>query len=263
MKPSPIPFAPLYEAQFVNETSRLAIQAQASLGDKAPVQVAPQYSRDPDEHEFYLLGVGKALAEVLTCCEHLQNIPALLTNFRESESTKKVGLNRQRHIVYHIESYIIRVQGLFDRVLKLLDAVFHLLNAPRNCRSHIILKNRKVVHHQKVLASVKQLDKLLNKYAVTRNEVIHEASFQEDRLRRLEMYYIAQTESQLDPTFPQRDYPGLIRELAREIVKEKKVEFMEFNLQLSSAIQELLSNLYPCYIAEEKALRLRLGKAAT
>lgn len=263
MKPSPLPFSPLYETEFVSETTRSAIHVQASLVDQAPIRIEPQYACAPDEHEFYLLGVGKALVEVLTCCEHLQNIPEMLTSFRETSSAKRFGINLQRHIVYHVESYIIRVQGLFDRVLKLLDAVFHLLNDPRNCRSHIILKNVKVKHHQEVLASVKRLGKLLDRYAVKRNEVIHEASFQEDRLRTLEMYYIAEAASRQDSSFPKRDYAALIRELSREIVSEKKNEFMEFNMRLASALQELLAVLHPCYKAEERALRLRVGKPAT
>lgn len=263
MKLPPLPFSSLYEAEFVTEATRSAIQVQSSLVDRAPIRVEPQYTSEPDEHEFYLLGVGKALVEVLTCCEHLQNIPAMLTSYRETASTKRVGINRQRHIVYHVESYIIRVQGLFDRVLKLLDSVFHLLNDPRNCRSHVVLKNAKVKHHQEVLASVKRLEKLLGKYAAKRNEVIHEASFQEDQLRMLEMYYIADAASRQDSSFPKRDYAEMIRELSTEIVSEKKHEFMEFNVQLAASVQELFAVLYPCYKAEERALRLRVGKPAT
>ncbi len=255
-----LPFAKLQILPFVNEVTRAAVQSQVELRDRYPIRVQPHYERDPDEHEFYLLGVGKALVEVLTCCEHLQNIPLLLSNYHETPSMKRAGINRQRHIVFHIESYIIRVQGIFDRVLKLMDAVFHLLNDPKNCRPHIILKNVKVKHHDPVLSAVKKLEKLLDRYAAQRNEVIHAGSFQEDRLRVLEMYYVLENAERVEGKQPSRDYAGLKSEMSREIVTEKKKEFTAFNAELAACLIEVFAALAPCYTREEHVLRLRLGK---
>jgi hypothetical protein len=44
-----------------------AVKVQKSLNDRHPVRIDPHYERDPDEHEFYLLTVGHALAELPTC----------------------------------------------------------------------------------------------------------------------------------------------------------------------------------------------------
>jgi len=255
-----LPFAELQVLPFVNDVFRAAMRSQVELRDSHPARVKPHYDRDPDEHEFYLLGVGKAIAELLTCCEHLQNIPLFLSNYHETPSMKRAGINRQRHIVFHIESYIIRVQGLFDRVLKLIDAVFHLLNDPKNCRSHIILKNVKVKHHATVLSTVKKLKKLLERYAEQRNEVIHAGSFQEDRLRILEMYYIVENSERIEGKPPSFDYAGLKSEMTREIVTDKKKEFTAFNVELAACLIEVFVVLAPCYTREEHALRLRLEK---
>ena len=176
---------------------------------------------------------------------------------------KRAGINRQKHIVFHVESYIIRVQSLFDRVLKLVDAVFHLLNDAKNCRPHVILKNIKVKHHEPVLRSIKKLEKLLDRYASQRNEVIHAGSFQEDRLRVLELYYVLENAERLGGRTLPRGYAGRRNEMAREIVREKKSEFTVFNAELAAALIEVLNALSPCYKTEEHALRLRLEKQAT
>lgn len=87
VKPSIAPFESLCVNEFVNDATRLAVQVQATL-DRAPIRVAPDHIRDTDEHEFYLPGVAKVLAEVLTSCEHMQHIPAMLASDRESPATK-------------------------------------------------------------------------------------------------------------------------------------------------------------------------------
>lgn len=258
--PRKLPFAELQISHFVKDVFRAAMHSQVELGDRHPARVKPHYERDPDEHEFYMLKVGNALAALLTCCEHLQNIPLFLSNYHETPSMKHAGINRKRHIVFHIESYIIRVQGLFDRVLKLIDAIFHLLNDPKNCRSHIILKNLKVKHHATVLSAVKKLEKLLERYAEQRNEVIHAGSFQEDRLRILEMYYIVEDAERIEGKPPSFDYADLKSGMTREIVTDKKKEFKAFNVELAACLIEVFAVLAPCYTKEEHALRLRLGK---
>ncbi len=254
------PFSELQVHPFVKDALRAAMSSQEALGDSHPGRVKPHYNREPDEHEFYLLGVGKAIAELLTCCEHLQNIPLFLSNYHETTSMKRAGINRQKHIVFHIESYIIRVQGLFDRVLKLIDAVFHLLNDPKNCRPHIILKNVKVKHYTTVPKTVKRLEKLLERYAEQRNEVIHSGSFQEDRLRMLEMYYIVENAEHIEGKTSSFDYASLKSEMTRKIVTDKKNEFSAFNIELAACLIDVIAVLVPCYTREEHALRLRLRK---
>lgn len=247
--------------KFVQRALLRAVDVQKALGDRAPTKIEAEYSRDPGEHEFFLLGVGHCTAELLTCCEHLEHIPLYVSNYHETPSMKKAGINRHKHIVYQIEGYLVRAQSLFDRMLKLVDAVFHLLNAPQNCRSTIILKNLKV-KRTRVPIELKRLEKLLGRYATSRNEVVHHHSFKDDRLRVLEMYHIIQDIEPSNPAARRRDYSEIRKERTEEIVRKKKREFLEFNEQLAQAIIAVLDALEPHYKREERGLRVRLGKPA-
>ena len=118
--------------RFVDKVLRSTFEAQRGLKDNALIRVEPEYERDPNEHEFYLLRIGKCLVDLLTCCEHLEHIPLYISNYRETSAMKKAGITRHKHLVLHIEDYLIRVSGLQDRCVKLIDAAFHLLNDSRN-----------------------------------------------------------------------------------------------------------------------------------
>ena len=246
---------------FVQRAMFSAVDIQKSLGDRAPTKIQPKYSRDPDEHEFFLLGVGHCIAELLTCCEHLEAIPFYISNYRETPSMRKAGINRHKHIVYHIEGHLVRTQAVFDRILKLVDAVFHLLNAPQNCRETVVLKNLKV-KRTRVPTALKRLDKLLSPYAASRNEVVHHHAFKDDRLRVLEMFHIVADMKASSADAQRRDYSDIRKELTEAIIREKKKEFLKFNLQLAQAIIAVLDTLEPHYDREERGLRLRLGKPA-
>ncbi|MEM5285675.1 hypothetical protein ACFQ3P_14455 [Paraburkholderia sabiae] len=116
-----------------------AFNVGVELGDATPVRVEASDSRDPDEHEFYLLRVGHALAQVFALCEQLADIPAYIKHARVTKALRSAGIHRHDLLVYHLENYFVRCQGLYDRTLTLVDAVFHLLNAPtqkeRLCRA--------------------------------------------------------------------------------------------------------------------------------
>jgi hypothetical protein len=252
--------AALREHSFVDEVFRKAIIVQKSLGDKSLIKVEPNYQRDPDEHEFFLIRVGSCVAELITCCDQLSHIPLYLGNHRQTPSMMRAGINRHAQIVYHIESYIIRTQGLYDRVLKLVDATFHLLNAPRACRADVVLQNLKV-KRTKVPAATKRLEKLLSRYSKVRNEVVHHHSVKDDELRRLEMYGLYEQRQRAGILSGHRNISAVKRELTQNILRDKKREFAEFNQELADAIIEVIDSLAPCYKKEDQALRRRLGKS--
>jgi hypothetical protein len=64
-----------------------AVTVQKLLNDRHPVKVNPQYERDPDEHEFFLIRVGSALAELLNLCEQLSHVGVYMTRFSSTPAT--------------------------------------------------------------------------------------------------------------------------------------------------------------------------------
>ena len=82
--------------------------------------IGPDYIRDPDEYEFFLICVAHRTAEVLNCCQQLAHIPIYLTSYSETRKMVRAGITRHSAIVYRIENYVLRTQSLLDRVLKLV-----------------------------------------------------------------------------------------------------------------------------------------------
>jgi len=236
--------------------------ASRPLGDRSRVSVVPDYTRDPDEHEFFLLRTAACLVEVLNCCHQLNQIPLYLGNHRQTRAMKKVAINRHSLIVYHVENYIIRTQSLLDRMLKLVDAVFHLLNAPRNCQFDVIVKNVKV-EVSDVPESIKRLRKLLGRYSPVRNEVIHQHSIKEDDLRILDLYFLLERWEEISPRQNRSNVSESVKDMTQEVLSKRKYEFSNFNKELADAISQIFEMLAPYYSREEKALRLRLSKPSS
>jgi hypothetical protein len=253
------PFDSILSLPFVDQVTGAAVKIAAALGDKA-ANVKAVFNRDPDEHEFFMLNVGASISHLLTLCEHLRVIPILLTNYRTTPSMTKMVVTRHTHVVFHIEGYLIRVQGVLDRALKLINAAFHLCNSDRNCTEHVLLKNAKVEHHAEVGVAFKALKKAVDRYRVERNEVVHAKHFMEQRLRHAELYDVVARSRELDGDPSAKDLMKASDELVRELASEKKWEFETFNVELARHLKALFEALAPIYAAEEVALRLRLGK---
>jgi Cthe_2314-like HEPN len=244
---------------FVRNVLQKGVAVTQLLGDRHPSRVVPEYSREPDEHEFFLLGVSVSMVEVLNCCHQLHQIPILLTNHRQTASMGKAGINRHSQLVYHIENYLIRTQSLLDRILKLVDAVFHLTNDPRHCRYDVVMRNVKI-QVSDILLPLKELKKVLDRYAITRNEIIHHHSITDDSLRRLDMYFLADRWERLSPRENIPDIGALIKETVFEVLWFKKREFTAFNRQMAELLEHIFYKLVPYYTREERALRARLAK---
>jgi Cthe_2314-like HEPN len=244
---------------FVRDVLDKGAKVTASLGDRAPSRITPEYAREPDEHEFFLMGVASCLCEVLTCWHQLEQIPILLSNHRQTVAMGKAGINRHSLIVYHVENYVIRTQSLLDRMLKLVNAVFHLTNAPRHCRYDVVTQNVKI-QVSDIPESLKSLRKLLDRYSGVRNEIIHHHSIKEDALHRLDMFFLLERWERLDPKEKPSNISPLIKDTIFEILWFKKRDFLAFNKEIAASIALILDKLAPYYAREELALRLRLSK---
>lgn len=119
------------------------------LEDSKPFKVEPAWKREPYEDEYYQLTVGSALATLLNACQQLTDSVLYLSAFTPSKRMKQHGVTRQRHVQYCIESYIVRVQSIYDKLLVLVDAVFHLGNANESIgHNSIVTHSRQNVWHR-------------------------------------------------------------------------------------------------------------------
>ena len=253
----------LHSHPLVKQALFEAVRTQKNLNDRNPIRVDPDYERDPDEHEFYLISVGHALAELLNLCEQVSHVAAYLSRFAQNAATKRVGITRDKHILYHIENRLIRLHSAFDRCLQLVDAVFHLTNAPAALSQSVIASNLKV-KRTTVAKKLKNIRNLLGPTIDTRNDVIHHHAYKEDKLRELEMFCLAERAFASEESGP-LGKPYLrsrIRELSRDLVKKKPSEFAKMNAELFAEITELLTALQPIYTREKALVEVRINAEA-
>ena len=195
----------------------------------------------------------------MNLCEQLSHVPLYVSRFTQTVATRRSGITRDKHLLYHIENHLIRLHSAFDRCLLLVDAVFHLLNAPAALSPTVIASNLKV-KRTAVPKRLKAIRKVLGPSIDTRNDVIHHHAYKEDTLRELEMFCLAETILPPEKSGPLRKtyLRSRVRELTHQLVKTKRRELAQLNADLFSAIGELLSELHPLYRREKALVEARV-----
>jgi hypothetical protein len=255
---TPTPVEDLHSHPLVQEVFPEAVRIQKALKDRNPIRVEPDYERDPDEHEFYVLAVGHALAELPNLAEQIAHAALYLSRFTQTAATRRAGITRDKHLLYHIENRLIRLHSAFDRSLFLVDAVFHLTNAPAAVSFSVVASNLRV-KRTAVSKKLKAIRKVLGPTIDTRNEVIHHHAFKDDTLRELQMYCLFESMPDDSEPFTKSNVRGRIRELTRDLVRKKTTEFAQVDADLLSAMADLLTELLPIYRREKGIIRARVG----
>lgn len=178
---------------------------------------------------------------------------------------KKAGITRPDYLVFHIENYVIRTHMLYERILQLLNAVFHLLNDDGECTHDVIIGNLKV-KRTGLPTVMRALKKLLRKYAPVRNQVIHHTSYMDDAIRTLGIIHHRllgnPSLQQEDPEFP-FDRQRFVNIRANRIVRVKAQEYASFDAKLFSKLLPLLDQLQEHYETEKEQLRTVAGHEDT
>lgn len=216
--------------------------------------------RLPDEHEYFVLRVGNTLSQLLTCCEQLEHGLHFIANYRETDAMKKAGITRAGHLRYNVENYLIRSQVLYDRALRLADAVFHLRNGEAQCTHATIVNNVKVAHTG-VPKALKSLRKVLARFVEARHEIIHRGTFQDEELERIEMITILEQESEgesLDQAL--RNLPEVRKEWTRALISSRKRRYRRFNSTAFQAVSDLLDELSDQFDQENRRMAQLHGK---
>jgi hypothetical protein len=105
---------------FVDRAMSEAIAVHLKLLPKGG-RLDADYLRDPEEHEYYLIEVGRMLAHLTTCYEQMEHAVEFLSDFSYSKRMRERGIRRHHHLLYNVENYIIRTQALYDRLLQLVN----------------------------------------------------------------------------------------------------------------------------------------------
>lgn len=215
-----------------------------------------------DEYEFYLMRVGNRLATLLSHCEQLAHAILFMSNYRRTPSLARAGISRTKHLRYNVENYIIRTQTLYDLVLKLIDAVFHLTNADSQCRHATIIQNVKVKQSQ-IPTVLKPLRKKLTEFEQARHTVVHRGGYQDEDLYRLELY------TELEDSYRRSgdDIPDDMRfvpdermEMTQQFVRKRKAQYTRFNSRVFQLLSNVLEVLPNRFIEEQRRLYRLTGR---
>jgi Cthe_2314-like HEPN len=141
----------------------------------------------PDEHQFYIQRVGFCLAHTLRWCKQLTLAVEFMGNFDHS---KAGNASKADHLIYNIENYIIRLNSILDRILQLVNALFHIGMNEEHVSYSAIVSNDKIVHRPEIQARIKELHKFLRTHAQARHALVHKHSLMDDEIDRIELFYL-------------------------------------------------------------------------
>ena len=118
----------------------------------------------PDEHEFYMWRVGSALAALLSASDRLNHSVLFLSAYRQTKALQEARITRTDHLIFGIENFIIRTQVIYDRVLRLVDAVFHLMNDEQMLSHELVIRNIRI-RHSAIVPILKRIRKKTRQYS--------------------------------------------------------------------------------------------------
>lgn len=208
-----------------------------------------------DELQFYIVRVGYSIAHTLTWVQQLHHAVLFIGDFGYDRRLRDEGINRSHHLIYNVENYLVRLQSVYDRLLQLTNAVFHICMSNELVSHGLIVSNLHVAR-TKVPQLLKAVRKTIQGKAEDRNTIVHKHSYMDPKLRRLELLYTL-TEETWRPRRPEITYKNLCRvrsQQMREVTAAKKEEFDAINAALVHALLPLLTELHVQYEARKKRL---------
>lgn len=230
----------------------------------AEEQGADENGEDVDEYQFYVIRVGYCLAQIMTWVEQLDHAVYYLSDYSYRKQAQEEGINRARHLIYNVENYLIRLHSVYDRALQLTNSVFHLGISDESVGHSVIVSNMKVARTD-VKGMLRKLKRECEKRAQERHAIVHRESHREDKLRRLELFYMFDRET-WEQGNDDSSFDGLAHirtQLMKEVVAEKKEEFIELNKSIFEAVESLFNGLHQEYLKERNRLHVYVyGKSA-
>jgi hypothetical protein len=199
------------------------------------------------ECQYYIQKVGFYLVNTTSWCKQLDLAIELLSNFDYSrKETKRTG-----HLIYNIENYLIRIKSVHDRLLQLVNAVFHLCINEANVNHGVIVSNYKVQHRPEILKAIKAVSKYLSEHEQIRHTLIHRHSLLDKDLKKIELFYMNNFEH-IDDQAQVKAYKYVRTEHLKRFLTDKKSEFRQINRDLYKLVNTLFIELKPEYDRQKK-----------
>ena len=209
---------------------------------KTGFKIDTEYKRTPTEYEYYLIGVGQSLAHLFSIIQQMEHTILYFSAFSPTKRMDEAGINRHSHLLWAIENYIIRTKSFYDRLLILIDRVFDFQNEGIYI-SHSSIVSNKHIKLTDIPGKVRPIKKALKKYYNDRNTIIHEQTYLDEELRKIEGLTLILDNDEIEND----DLKEELQFYTRKYVKKKTQEFSRTNIKLCQLTSELFESLYNIY----------------
>jgi len=197
-----------------------------------------------DELEYYIHNVGFYTYYFIKLLKQLDFAVDFLSNYDYKPNLK---YNRIDHLTYNIENYIIRYQSVLDRLLQLINSVFHLTVDENNVNNNVIMSNLKV-KKSAIPSKFSPIKNQIRKFCYDRNTIIHKNSYLEKRLREFEYYY-SDSNNNID-----NEVKAFRTRILKDYIKKNREKFLKNNQDLFKLIPDLFDELLIEYKKQREIL---------
>lgn len=192
------------------------------------------------EKESYANDILLSANNIIECSQIYFSIE-LLSGFRKKKNGK---MNRHDYIVFMIENFYLRITSILDRSLRFANILFEIGLPERECRESTIIKNNKV-KNTKVESSLKEINKFISKFKMTRNQITHSEGFYDKKLQSVATYYFLLETDEFDNF---KKYDHIYKTETDNYIKGKKAELTDITVQIEKLVSDLFDNVYPIVI---------------
>lgn len=151
------------------------------------LKARPQPKRTLSRLEYYLSKCGYCSSNVISYIQKIEHIGLFIEDGTLPKKYKENDICSHEVLLYNIENFIIRTQGLQERLLCLIDAVLNLGNDSENISFNLI-KNNSHVNFLSLDDDLTKIKKISKKYQYDRNGIVHERNYLDDEIGMLQLY---------------------------------------------------------------------------
>jgi len=191
------------------------------------------------DYEYYTHNVAFYLKHTIDWCKQLDYIILFMSSFYP----KKGGTLKGRFQLYNVENYYIRLNGVYDRVLQLINAIFNLGLHKEDVRNNKVLNNEMIKQNIDVYLSLKRLKKNIEKHTQKRHLILHKHSMLDKEMLFIELLYLEEMRNYFNCPHKKTIRANHLK----SFTKNKKIEFNNTNKQLSKEMDGLFNCLFKEY----------------
>jgi hypothetical protein len=190
--------------------------------------------------------------ELVAACDQLYYALAYLSGYRQRRMPYGALVTRADYVAYQVENFMIRLGGVTDRALKLVNIVFQLGIQARDCRRSVVAENAHVAPTP-IRKRLDALEEAVRPHRATRNRVVHQERYSDEQLRKWGIFSALEKEtSKSDPLIGR--YRVFYKTMADNDVKSRRKNLLALADRVSDRIARLLDSLLPIVERTKKQL---------